>query len=75
LIGQIVPLRNKITRIIKMESFHVTVDGRRDVEASKKRFLRTMVFRDKISDVLSKYRYLEKFKVEISEEPLMIVTS
>jgi len=70
-------IQYKLTKKVKQESFQITQLGKRDREASKKRFFRTREFVRIISEIVqrSSEKYLGKFNIKISEDTLPIFVS
>jgi len=60
---------------IKQLAFHITSERRRDPYASYKRYQLMMLFSHRVREILSRYKFLDTFHVNLSEDPLFISTS
>ena len=71
-------INKKFTTIVKRESFHLVFgEGRyvRDIAAPRKRYERTLALYEKIKTAVPEVKYLEKFTIKLTDNPLQILIS
>lgn len=68
-------LTKRLTMIVKRETFQITEGGKKDLQASLRRYNVTTMFSTIISNVVSENKYFRELQVMLEKEPLKISTS